>query len=79
MNMRRLVTIDQNRSAEIVEAMLTMPPWCDEMWARGALMVAARAIRRGRHLTDKERIENVKKRLKPELRKRLKQRRAPAE
>lgn len=47
------------RDAESVEAMITQKPWCDQIWARAALAIAARAIRRGRHLTKAERLENL--------------------
>lgn len=63
--MKRLVTIDQDQSAALVEAMIDLPPWKDQMWSRGALMMAARAIRRGRHLTDIERVENLRKAIWP--------------
>jgi hypothetical protein len=45
--------------AALIDTMLTESPWKDQMWSRGALMIAARAIRRGRHLTDAEKIANA--------------------
>lgn len=68
--MRKLATISQTQAAELVEAMLTMPPWSEQMWSRGALMIAARAIRRGRHLTDAEKMDNLLKAVFPKSRKR---------
>lgn len=53
----------RERCAELVEQMLDMDPWKDQAWARCALMVAARAIRRGRHLTASEQLENLAKSL----------------
>jgi hypothetical protein len=45
--------------AALIDTMLSEAPWKDQMWARGALMIAARAIRRGRHLTASEKLENA--------------------
>ena len=70
--MKRLVTIEQDQCAELVEAMLLETPWKEQMWARGALMMAARAIRRGRHLTNQERVENLRKAIFPPKLKRKK-------
>lgn len=59
------VVSDQIRSnereiaAQLVEAMMDQSPWSDKIDARCALAIAARAIRRGRHLTNKERNENL--------------------
>ncbi len=68
--MRKLVTITQEQAADLVEAMIAMPPWNEQMWSRGALMIAARVIRRGRHLTGKERADNLVKAVFPRPRKR---------
>lgn len=46
-------------AADLVEAMLAEKPWCDQPWARMALAIAARAIRRGRHLTEAEKLNNL--------------------
>lgn len=45
--------------AKLVEAMIHQAPWKNQQWARGALAIAARAIRRGRHLTDEEKLHNL--------------------
>jgi hypothetical protein len=45
--------------AQLVRDMLEMPPWCDHVWARSALVVAARIIDRGRHWTTQERLDNL--------------------
>jgi hypothetical protein len=49
----------REENAALIDTMLTEAPWRDQMWARGALMIASRAIRRGRHLTDAEKMENL--------------------
>ena len=41
------------------QAMIGQAPWKDRPWARLALSTAARAIWRGRHLTDREKLENL--------------------
>lgn len=51
----------RERSAKLVEAMITQRPWADHQWARVALAIAASAVRRGRHLTESEKIENLAK------------------
>lgn len=45
--------------AKLCEDMITVKPYCDQPWARMALAVAARAIRRGRHLTSSEQLHNL--------------------
>lgn len=45
--------------AAMVEAMMDEKPWKDQLWSRTALAIAARAIRRGRHLTEEERLKNL--------------------
>jgi hypothetical protein len=52
-------TIGQEECAALIDTMLTEAPWKDQMWARGALMIAARAIRRGRHLSASEKLDNA--------------------
>lgn len=52
-----------NLHAKLVSDMIDEEPWKSHMWARCALMIAARAIRRGRHLTDEEKLENLWKAL----------------
>lgn len=57
------VTMDkvtQEHCARLVEAMIDFPPWKKHLMARGALTLAAQAIRRGRHLTARERLANLK-------------------
>lgn len=61
---KRDVQIDQNTAADLVRAMIISPPWCEHTWARAALMIAARAIERGRHLTGKEKLGNLMKALR---------------
>lgn len=46
--------------ASMVEEMITWPQFSDQPWARMALRIAARAIRRRRHLTDAEKLENIR-------------------
>ena len=53
--------------ARLVEAMIGQAPWKDQLWARTALAIAARSIRRGRHLTEAEKIENLAKSMEEEL------------
>lgn len=47
--------------AKIVEAMITQIPWSEKPHTRAALRIAANAVRRGRHLTNAEKIENLAK------------------
>lgn len=47
--------------ARLVDAMKDMVPYREQPWARMALAVAARSIRRGRHLTSREQLENLAK------------------
>lgn len=72
-SVKRLVSIEQEQCAALVDEMIHMTPWKDELWSRGALMMAARAIRRGRHLTSDEQVANLKKAIWPP---RLKRRKA---
>lgn len=53
------VSPGKSHSAHLVEQMITQRPWCNHPWARCALATAARTIRRGRHLTEPEKIENL--------------------
>ena len=48
-----------DRDAALCEALMQEKPYCDQPWARMALAVAARAIRRGRLLTGTEKTENL--------------------
>ena len=52
----QLVKQTREDCAQLVEAMIQMDPWKEQMWSRGALMIAARAIRRGRHFTNAEKM-----------------------
>lgn len=52
---------ERERHAKLVEALIDQKPWRDELWARAALACAAHAIRRGRHLTEAEKLENLAK------------------
>lgn len=47
------------QSAKLLDALAKEKPWCDEPWGRMALAIGARAIRRGRLLTDKEKLLNL--------------------
>lgn len=49
----------QEEAAKLVEVMIRQRPWEDQPWARCALGAAARAIRRGRHLTEAEKLQNL--------------------
>jgi hypothetical protein len=49
------------RAAQLVEAMIWERPWKDKQWARCALGIAARSIRRGRHLTYAEKMDNLRR------------------
>lgn len=50
---------EREHCAQLVDAMMNEKPWCDRLWARAALAIAARAIRRGRHLTASEKLLNL--------------------
>lgn len=54
-----LQAIARESAACLIEQMIEQKPWRDQMWARGALMIAARAIRRGRHLSNAEKSDNL--------------------
>ena len=58
--MNREVEIDQAKAARLVRAMIKQAPWKDQMWSRAALIIAARAIDRGRHLTNMEKAKNLR-------------------
>jgi hypothetical protein len=45
--------------AKLVEEMLNEPAFSSHARTRLALMIAARTIRRGRHLTSEEKLENI--------------------
>jgi hypothetical protein len=45
--------------AKLVEEMLKEPAFSSHARTRLALMIAARSIRRGRHLTPEEKFENI--------------------
>lgn len=49
----------QEECAKLVEKLIDEKPWSDQLWARCALTIAARTIRRGRLLTNKEKINNL--------------------
>lgn len=50
---------ERERAAKLVEALITEAPYRNRPWARMALSTAARAIRRGRHLTAAEKVRNL--------------------
>ena len=68
----QLVKETREECAQLVEAMLQTTPWKDQMWSRGALMIAARAIRRGRHFTNAEKLAHLHDAIFPAKRKRKK-------
>jgi hypothetical protein len=49
----------QEECAKLVESLMDEKPWADKVWSRVALAIAARAIRRGRLLTEREKAENL--------------------
>lgn len=49
----------RERCAKLIDAMLDEEPYKDQPWARVALGIAARAVRRGRHLTSREKLQNL--------------------
>lgn len=51
----------RERSAKLIEDMIRRRPWSDKADVRMALSIAARAVRRGRHLTEAEQLENLAK------------------
>lgn len=53
------IAVERKRCAVLVEAMMDEKPWKDQLWSRTALAIAGRAIRRGRHLTEEERLKNL--------------------
>jgi predicted nucleic acid-binding protein len=53
------IDVINERDAGLLETLAKEKPWCDQPWARMALAIGARAIRRGRLLTDKEKLLNL--------------------
>ena len=51
--------ISGEAGAKLLETLAKEKPWCDQPWARMALAIGARAIRRGRLLTEKEKLLNL--------------------
>jgi len=58
---------DQERYAKLVEGLIDQAPWRDQMWARCALACAGSTIRRGRYLTEAEKLENLAKAMEEPL------------
>lgn len=54
-------TASREESAKVVEQTIKEMRLEDNRWARAGLLFAARAVRRGRHLTPSEKLENFKK------------------
>lgn len=54
-------TMESGKAAALCEALMEQTPYNKQPWARVALAIAARAIRRGRHLTPTEQLENMAK------------------
>lgn len=50
---------EREHCAKLVDDMLAEKLWADRIWARAALTFAARTIRRGRHLTEREKLLNL--------------------
>lgn len=57
---------ERERCARLVRQMMDEKPWVDQPWARMAISIAANAIKRGRHLTDQEKAENLAKAMEEE-------------
>lgn len=55
----RAILAERERCALLVEEMIKQHPCSEKPWARMALAIAAKTIRRGRHLTEDERRENL--------------------
>lgn len=47
--------------AQLIKTMIDWHEFKDKPWVRMALAIAARAIIRGRHLTDEEKLENLRR------------------
>lgn len=60
------MALDQEACAKLVDQMMDESPWKDKLWSRCALTTAARAIRRGRHLSAEERLANIMSAVFPE-------------
>lgn len=50
---------EREEAAKLVLAMMNQRPWCDQPWSRAALGAAARAIQRGRLLSEREKLLNL--------------------
>lgn len=50
---------ETERAIHLIDVMLEQEPWRSEWGARTALIVAQRAIERGRHLTEAEKLTNI--------------------
>jgi predicted transcriptional regulator len=50
---------ERERCAKLLETLMAETPWRDQQWSRAALAIGARAIRRGRLLTDQEKLINL--------------------
>ncbi len=57
---------DRNHYYKLVVSMVDWPQFNDKPWVRVALAIAAKAILRGRHLTDEERLQNLLKAMEDE-------------
>jgi hypothetical protein len=55
------LTTQQEHDAALCRDLMEQKPYKDQPWARMALAIAARAILRGRHLTEAEQDENLAK------------------
>lgn len=55
------VAVERDANANLLMALMEEKPWKEKQWARCALAIGARAIKRGRLLTDREKLENLAK------------------
>lgn len=51
---------ERERCAALIDGMIRETGWAKHNWARLALTVAVRTVRRGRQLSCREKLENVK-------------------
>jgi hypothetical protein len=50
---------ETERAIHLIDIMLEQEPWRSEWGSRTALIIAKRAIERGRHLTETEKLNNL--------------------
>lgn len=54
-----MTDLTQQQCANLVRSLMEQKPWKDQQWARCALAIAARAVLRGRLLTEQEKMLNL--------------------